>query len=158
MNVNIDFRLGTPIYVQIMEQIQDRIASGLLRPGDQLPTVRQMATDLRVNFNTVARAYRLLDEAGLISTQHGRGTYILGETSPEALEHIRGETLHELTRRYMAEASRLEFTPKEVRELLEAYLSKWETQGFPPAKTVGSAGRPVPTDSFTDSQVEGING
>jgi GntR family transcriptional regulator len=72
--IRIDFRSSMPIYLQIMEQIRQKVANGELRPGDQLPTVRQMATDLRVNFNTVARAYRLLDEGS--STQHGRGTYL----------------------------------------------------------------------------------
>lgn len=135
MDVTLDFRSGIPIYIQIMEQIKDRVASGLLQPGDQLPTVRQMATDLRVNFNTVARAYRLLDEAGMISTQHGRGTYILGETPPDALEHLRRQALQELTRRYLSEASRLEFTPKEVKELIDGYLSVWEAQSIFPAES-----------------------
>jgi GntR family transcriptional regulator len=66
MHIQIDFRSGQPIYLQIVEQIRQMVARGELQPGDQLPTVRQLATDLRVNFNTVARAYRLLDEAGLI--------------------------------------------------------------------------------------------
>jgi len=138
MDVKVDFRSGIPIYIQIMEQIKDRVASGLLQPGDQLPTVRQMATDLRVNFNTVARAYRLLDEAGVISTQHGRGTYILGETPPEAVELLRRQALQELTRRYLSEAHRLEFTPKEVKELFDGYLAIWETQDLPLADSTDS--------------------
>lgn len=141
MDVTVDFRSGIPIYIQIMEQIRDRVASGLLQPGDQLPTVRQLATDLRVNFNTVARAYRLLDEAGMISTQHGRGTYILGETPPEAVEYLRRQALHELTRRYFSEARRLEFTPKEVKELFDGYLAAWETQGFPPVEATDTQDR-----------------
>ena len=141
MDVTVDFRSGIPIYIQIMEQIRDRVASGLLQPGDQLPTVRQMATDLRVNFNTVARAYRLLDEAGIISTQHGRGTYILGETPPEAVERLRCQALQELTRRYFLEARRLEFTPKEVKELFDGYLAVWETQGFPPVEATDTQDR-----------------
>jgi GntR family transcriptional regulator len=76
MHIQVDFRSAQPIYQQIVDQIRDMVAGGSLQPGDQLPTVRQLATDLRVNFNTVARAYRLLDEAGMISTQQGRGTYI----------------------------------------------------------------------------------
>ncbi len=89
MLISLDFRSGQPIYVQIIEQIRQMVAAGELKPGDQLPTVRQLATDLRVNFNTVARAYRLLDEAGLISTQQGRGTYIWEIPSKEATELIR---------------------------------------------------------------------
>ena len=63
MQFQLDFRSGVPIYTQIVEQVRQKVASGELRQGDQLPTVRQLATELRVNFNTVARAYRLLDEA-----------------------------------------------------------------------------------------------
>ena len=83
LDLKIDFRSGLPIYTQVVEQIRRMLASGELKPGDQLPTVRQLATDLRVNFNTIARAYRLLDEAGLISTQQGRGTYIWEPPGPE---------------------------------------------------------------------------
>ena len=131
MEIQLDFRTGIPIYIQIMEQIKRQIASGELQPGDQLPTVRQLATDLRVNFNTIARAYRLLDEAGVISTQHGRGTYILEVMPPEASAQLRRQALDELTQHYLAQAARLEFTPLEVREQLETYLLKWEERNMP---------------------------
>ena len=58
LKFELDFRTGAPIYEQIVEQVRSRIESGKLRPGDQLPTVRQLALELRVNFNTIARAYR----------------------------------------------------------------------------------------------------
>ena len=77
MKIKLEFRSKIPIYIQIIDQVKHLIASGVLVPDDQLPTVRELADDLGVNFTTVARAYRLLDEEGLISTQHGRGTYIL---------------------------------------------------------------------------------
>lgn len=134
MQIKIDFRLGIPIYIQIMDQIKQHIATGALLPGDQLPTVRQLAADLRVNFNTVARAYRLLDEAGIISTQHGRGTYILGESTPEAAEKLRRQTLDELTHHYLTGASRLGFTPQEVAEQIHRHLQAWEEHGVPVAE------------------------
>jgi GntR family transcriptional regulator len=115
-----------------MDQIKHFIASGELQPGDQLPTVRQLAADLRVNFNTVARSYRLLDEAGMISTQHGRGTYILGEPSPEGSKQLRREVLEGLTRRFLAEADRLGFSPDEVDELYRSYIQSWKADGSPP--------------------------
>ena len=87
--IPIDFRAGSPIYIQIVEQIRQQVASGELKPDDQLPTVRQLASELRVNFNTIARAYRILDEAGLISTQQGRGTYILEGATPEVSRSIK---------------------------------------------------------------------
>ena len=132
MEISLDFRSGIPIYVQIMDQIKHQIAGGALQPGDQLPTVRQMATDLRVNFNTIARAYRMLDEAGIISTQHGRGTYILAETSAEDSTPLRRQALEELTQRYLEEAARLGFSTQEVASLFEASLEKWKTQGSSP--------------------------
>ena len=78
-----------PIYAQIVEQVRDWIAKGQLNPGDQLPTVRQLALELRVNLNTVARAYRILDEAGIISTQRGRGTYIWEKPTEETMRRLK---------------------------------------------------------------------
>jgi GntR family transcriptional regulator len=83
MNITLDFRSEIPLYIQIVEQVRQQIANGGLQPGEQLPTVRALAAELRINFNTVARAYRLLDEAAIISTQQGRGTYILELPPPE---------------------------------------------------------------------------
>jgi GntR family transcriptional regulator len=125
MQIKIDFRLSSPIYVQIMEQIRQMVANGELKLGDQLPTVRQLATELRVNFNTVARAYRLLDEAGLISTQQGRGTYIWEQPSNEVLHKLRQQGLEGLTKRYLAEAARQGFSPEEVSAALLQHLRKW---------------------------------
>jgi GntR family transcriptional regulator len=95
------------------------LAAGELNPGDQLPTVRQLATDLRVNFNTIARAYRLLDEAGLISTQQGRGTYIWETPTPETTQKLRRQELEELTRHYLSEAAALGFSIEEVQRDFE---------------------------------------
>jgi GntR family transcriptional regulator len=115
----LDMRSEAPIYVQIVEQVRQRVASGELRPGDQLPTVRQMATDLRVNFNTVARAYRLLDEAGLISTQQGRGTYIWEGPTEETLKQLKKKSLEELARNYLDEASQLGYSLEDALEVLK---------------------------------------
>lgn len=114
IKIILDFRSGVPIYVQIMEQIRKMVASGELQVGDQLPTVRQLATDLRINWNTVARSYKLLDEAGLISTQQGRGTYIWEQLSEATTQMLRLDALQALTRKYLAEAARLGCSPSEV--------------------------------------------
>jgi GntR family transcriptional regulator len=121
-NIQLDFRSGTPIYTQIVEQVKQQVISGELTPGDQLPTVRALALELRVNFNTVARAYRLLDEAGIISTQQGRGTYILDEPSPERTDKLRQQALEALTRDYLSEAYRLGCSPDEISEALREQL------------------------------------
>ena len=121
-NIHLDFRSGTPIYTQIVEQVKQQVLSGELKPGDQLPTVRALALELRVNFNTVARAYRLLDEAGIISTQQGRGTYILDVPPPERTDKLRRQALQALTRDYLNEALRLGCSPDEISQMLKEQL------------------------------------
>jgi GntR family transcriptional regulator len=123
--LQIDFRSGLPIYTQIVNQVQSQIASGIIKPGDQLPTVRALAEELRVNFNTVARAYRILDEARIISTQQGRGTYITEKPAPNVTEKLRRETLEVLTHRYISEAIRLEFSKSEIRQMVSDQFKAW---------------------------------
>jgi GntR family transcriptional regulator len=76
MDFSIDPKSGIPFYRQIIERVTYGIARGLLSPGDQLPTVRQLATDLSVNPNTVIRAYREMEIEGVLDTQQGSGTYV----------------------------------------------------------------------------------
>src|SRR5574341_1863469 len=120
--LQIDFRSGLPIYTQIVNQVQAQVVSGILKPGDQLPTVRALAEDLRVNFNTIARAYRILDEARIISTQQGRGTYIIESPPAHVSDKLRRETLEALTQRYISEAMRLEFSRSEIRQMVSEQL------------------------------------
>jgi GntR family transcriptional regulator len=123
MKIVINLRSDVPIYIQIVEQMRQQVANGELKSGDQLPTVRALAADLRVNFNTVARAYRMLDEAHIISTQQGRGTYILDESPPEATENLRVLSLEALIRRFIEEASQLGFTTNQIIEQLTQHIT-----------------------------------
>ncbi len=132
MHIELDFRSGVPIYIQIMDQIKHLVATSALQPGDQLPTVRQLATDLRINFNTVARAYRSLDEEGLISTQHGRGTYILEPVSAKNSERLRRRDLEWLTRHYLNEAAKLAYSADEVNAIFEKNIRLWRKHSAPP--------------------------
>jgi GntR family transcriptional regulator len=127
--LQIDFRSGLPIYTQIVNQVQAQVAGGVLKPGDQLPTVRALAEDLRVNFNTVARAYRILDEARIISTQQGRGTYITEIPPPKVTEKLRRESLEALTQRYISEAMRLGFSKEEISGMAREQLKAWQANG-----------------------------
>ena len=120
--LHLDFHSGLPIYTQIVDQIQSQLVNKVLKPGDQLPTVRALAQELRVNFNTVARAYRILDEARIISTQQGRGTYIIEVPRPEVSEKLRHESLTALTQRFIAEAFRLGFSEREVSQMVRDNL------------------------------------
>lgn len=133
MDIQINLRDHVPIYIQLMEKIKHMIATGDLQPGDQLPTVRQLAADLRVNFNTVARSYRLLDEESIISTQHGRGTFILEPPSEEHSRELRRRSLARLTHVYLNEADSLEFTPDDVQKIFEEKLKTWREEKIPPA-------------------------
>lgn len=134
MQIAINLTSKVPIYVQIIDQVKHMIATGELQPDDQLPTVRQLATDLRVNFNTIARAYRMLDEEGLISTQHGRGTYILPIPSEINGELLRRQDLEWLTRHFLNEASQLGYSADEVNQICSKYIQLWEETGSPPAE------------------------
>jgi len=131
MNLELDFRSGIPIYLQVVERIKERLAAGQLRPGEQLPTVRALALELRVNFNTIARAYRIMDESGIISTQQGRGTYILELPTPEAAENIRLQALEDLTQRYLADAERLGVSPEELDEVMNKQVTVWKEKRLP---------------------------
>ncbi len=126
--IQIDFRAGSPIYIQIVEQIRQQVASGELKPNDQLPTVRQLASELRVNFNTIARAYRILDEAGLISTQQGRGTYILEETTPEVSQSIKEQSLQEMARTFILETKQMGFSLEEILQEIENSYNEINTK------------------------------
>jgi len=134
MQIKIDLTSKVPIYVQIIDQIKHMIATGDLSPDDQLPTVRQLAADLRVNFNTIARAYRMLDEEGLISTQHGRGTYILPLPSEENGENLRRQDLEWLTRHYLKEAFNLGYSADDVNAIFADTIKLWREIGSPPAE------------------------
>lgn len=119
--IRLDFRSQEPIYLQIVRQVEKLVRDGVLKPGDQLPTVRQMAIDLRINFSTVARAYHILDERKLISTQRGRGTYIWVEDeavrpqSAPAGEPDRSEQARRLVQDFLNQAAAQGFALEEVQ-------------------------------------------
>ncbi len=127
LSFSLDFRSGIPVYVQIVEQVQSHLAQGNLSPGDQLPTVRQLAAELRVNFNTVARAYRMLDEAGLISTQQGRGTYIIDRPNDEQMEILKNKSLEAQIERLFTSLKNQGFQPEEVELRFIEALESWKT-------------------------------
>src|ERR1700732_467945 len=89
----LDSRSGVPVYRQIIDQVLGGISAGNLKPGDQLPTVRQLAVDLAINPNTVVRAYRELEIREVLSTQQGTGTFITDKKpQPDELERRRRVT------------------------------------------------------------------
>jgi GntR family transcriptional regulator len=111
----LDESSGVPVYRQIIDHVLGGIATGTLRPGSQLPTVRQVAVDLSINPNTVVRAYRELEIRGVLETQQGTGTFISHkEMKRDATEHRR--QLAQLMSDFVARAGAAGFT---IQELLE---------------------------------------
>jgi len=119
LELAIDLKSGVPFYRQIIEQVKFAIARGDLRPGDRLPTVRQLAVDLSINPNTVIRAYREMEIAGVLDTHQGSGTFVSGEP-PEIDEPERVRMLDQILTELMARASGYGFTLEEVLEGLRA--------------------------------------
>ena len=128
MKLKVDKHSRVPTYAQIVERVKHMVATGELRPDDQLPTVRQLAQDLRVNFNTVARAYTLLHNAGIVSAQHGRGTFVRERLDVRSLSHMRAEKLNALAGRAVIEAFSLGYTSSEVRSAFHNAVKQMEQE------------------------------
>ena len=117
-----DLRGRSPIYLQVAERIKHSIAMGELAPGEQLPTVRQLAHDLRVNFNTIAWAYAQLDAAGIISAEQGRGTYVRERPDSRAHAQLRADKLRIIVGNAIMEAFSLSYSPDEIRTAVEVSI------------------------------------
>src|SRR5574341_1709368 len=126
MIVRLDPRSSDPIYSQIVTQIRHLVSAGKLKPDDRLPTVRQLAIDLRVNPNTVARAHTQLAEDGVISTQQGRGTYVLETPLPVDQRKLRRERLIMLVDAFLSELDRLGYMPEELEKIWSERLASWQ--------------------------------
>jgi len=117
MHLHISPNDGVPIYLQIVNQVKYLVASGRLAPGEELPPIRVLAEQLLINPNTVARAYRELEMAGVVTKRRTAGTYVSDNGSPLA----RRERLRILTERVdalLAEARQLNIPTAEVLELI----------------------------------------
>src|SRR5262245_9077114 len=112
--VALDPRDATPIYAQLERGLRAAIAAGRLQPGDQLPTVRQLAVDLRVNANTVARVYSDLERSGILETRRGVGSFVraTAEQARPRKEHER--RLRAFVTRMLADAAASGFSPEEL--------------------------------------------
>jgi GntR family transcriptional regulator len=123
--LSIDSRDATPIYAQIEQGLRAAIATGRLETGDQLPTVRQLAVDLSVNANTVARVYAELERAGVLETRRGVGSFVaVGRTEARPAGE-KARKLRAFVTRVLADADRGGFTIDEV----VAALSEHRTEG-----------------------------
>lgn len=118
MRFTVETTSAVPVYAQLVAQVKAAVAAGVLRPGEALPSLRELAGQLRVNPLTVARAYRELDAQGIIVTEHGRGSFI-GPVAEAAQAAFREEALHAAVSRLLAEAAHLGATPEELRAAID---------------------------------------
>jgi GntR family transcriptional regulator len=110
----------TPLYAQLERAIRGAIATGRLRVGDQLPTVRHLAVDLRINANTVAKVYGELERAGVLETRRGVGTFVLASQAESRPKSERLRALQERADNFLADAAALGFTVDDVVHLLRS--------------------------------------
>ena len=116
----LDSHSGVPVYRQMIDQVQGAIAMGVLRPGDQLPTVRLVAVELAINPNTVMRAYRELEIRGFIDTQQGTGTFVADR--PEGIsQEDRERMLFQLVGEFVARAGAAGVTFEELIDALRHF-------------------------------------
>ncbi len=115
MQIHLSRTDERPLYVQIMDGVRRGLVRGTLRPEDPLPSVRELASDLRVNPRTVSQAYAELERDGVVQVRHGKGTFVAAEVRPDQRERPR--LAKQVARRALADASRNGLV---LEELLEA--------------------------------------
>jgi GntR family transcriptional regulator len=120
--LNVDRDSSVPIYVQIVDQVESMVTVGMLVTGDRLPSIRAVAEHLRIDYNTVARAYTELDRAGIIKTARGIGTHVTGALSEESLKLSRQTKLTETLSKELRDLIALGFSPNEIRGAFEECL------------------------------------
>lgn len=123
--LTVDTRSGVPIYLQIIEQIKRSVALGVLEPGEQLPTVKQLALDLTVNPNTVARAYRELERDEVIQTATGRGSFVRSNGALSVTRAAAADVASDALMRAVREAKSIGLSAENVRSLFHAALARW---------------------------------
>jgi GntR family transcriptional regulator len=116
INFSLDNGSGVPVYRQIINQIENAVVSGRMVVGDRLPTIRSLAVSLKINPNTIAKAYNELEIRGILETQVGSGTYISNK-KPEVVD-ARQKRLREVAERFLGETAELGAGKDEVIKLL----------------------------------------
>lgn len=127
MRIHVDPASSTPLYAQIMDRVRWGVVTGALQPGDQLPSVRELAARLRVNPNTVVKAYRELEHDAFIETRQGQGSFITADHEATARERRRvvGEALAHAA----ALALDAGLSPDQLRAMLDEALATLGTRG-----------------------------
>jgi GntR family transcriptional regulator len=123
MIAHVNFKSGVPVYLQIVQQVKDAAASGNLRPGDALPSVRALAEELRINRNTAARAYTELEAEGVIETRQGAGCFLKANGTSPLRKTVRSERLAAELDAVIVQAHHLQISDEELKTLLDERLA-----------------------------------
>jgi GntR family transcriptional regulator len=114
-----------PIYLQVIDQVKRSVALGVLVAGEQLPTVKQLALDLTINPNTVAKAYRELERDGVIETAAGRGSFVRGNGVAETTKAAATDVARDAFEGAVREAKSIGLSAEEIRKLASAAIDRW---------------------------------
>lgn len=128
MWLDINPRSSTPIYQQLVDGVKELIARGILEPGERMPTVREMAAELSLNPNTIAKAYQRLEQEGIIETMRSRGTFVADRTVVFDKETAK-QQLSDQVEKVLVEAYHLGLKREDIKELFEESLDNWEKRG-----------------------------
>lgn len=125
IRLSVDARSGYPIYLQLVEQIERGVAIGALKPGEQLPTVKQISSDLVVNPSTVSRALRELEHAGVVASLPGRGAFITDNGAAQAVKHAAVDTVRSALDAAVREARSLGVSSGFLRGAFDEIHARW---------------------------------
>lgn len=123
----MDFKTELPIYLQVMTHIKRDIITGVIHPGEKLPSVRDLALQYTINPNTASRVYRELEAENICFTRRGMGTFVTEDT--ERINRMKRETAQELIQQFMEGMAHLGFTCDETMNLIEKSLTKDKKEG-----------------------------
>jgi GntR family transcriptional regulator len=123
--LTVDPRSGVPIYLQVIEQIKRSVAIGILQAGEQLPTVKQLALDLTINPNTVAKAYRELERDRVIETSPGRGSFVRSNGALESTKAAATDVARDALTAAVREAKSIGLEPDEIHRLVDDAIARW---------------------------------
>ena len=131
MLIQLNFKSGKPVYLQVVDQIKSAAASGVLQPGESLPSIRPLAEQLRINRNTVSKAYAELENQGVIQTTAGKGCFVAENHSPFR-KQVRQKMLTEDVDAAIVQAHHLQVNDEDflalVRERLEVFSQRRESK------------------------------
>lgn len=125
MWLRIEPRLPKPVYQQVVDGVKESVAKGLLHEGDRLPSVRELASDMTLNPNTVAKAYRELERERVIDVIRGRGTYVAA-LGPVPDREERMEKMSETIKQLLVDAHHLQMTEEDLMQLVLHKVEEWK--------------------------------